>query len=60
MGEAATGAHEMAGHIQEVTRATRDSGAAAGELLQASDRLARNAEQMRSRLDHFLTSLRAM
>ena len=56
---AAGGTSEVSSNIVGVSNATAEAGAAAGEVLNASSALSREAEVLRSEIDVFLSSIRA-
>ncbi len=56
---AAIGTREISTNISGVTDAVSDTGAAAHEVLGASGELSRQAEIMRSQVEHFLGNIRA-
>lgn len=57
--EAAKGTKEVSQSIVEVSAGAQAVGSAAGDVLQASDELARQAEAMRTHVDGFLAKARA-
>jgi methyl-accepting chemotaxis protein len=56
---AAGGTSEVSSNIVGVSTASAEAGAAAGEVLGASDALRREADVLRSEIDAFLTNIRA-
>ena len=56
---AASGTREVSGNIAGVSTASAEAGAAAGEVLKASDALRRESELLRAEIDSFLTNIRA-
>ncbi|WP_420348778.1 methyl-accepting chemotaxis protein [Pelagibius sp.] len=57
--EVARGTTEVTSNIGAVTEAASNSGQSAGEVLRASEQLSKGSEVLRSKLDEFLTRLRA-
>ena len=56
---AASGSREVSGNIAGVSTASAEAGAAAGEVLKASDALRRESDLLRAEIDAFLTNIRA-
>jgi methyl-accepting chemotaxis protein len=56
---AASGTREVSGNIAGVSTASAEAGAAAGEVLKASDALRRESDLLRAEIDAFLTNIRA-
>ncbi len=56
---AASGSREVSGNITGVSTASAQAGAAAGEVLKASDALRREADMLRAEIDAFLANIRA-
>jgi len=56
---AAGGTSEVSSNIVGVSTASAEAGAAAGEVLNASDALRREADVLRSEIDGFLSNIRA-
>jgi len=56
---AAGGTSEVSSNIVGVSNASSEAGAAAGEVLSASDALRREADVLRSEIDAFLSNIRA-
>ncbi|MFB9268330.1 methyl-accepting chemotaxis protein [Bradyrhizobium erythrophlei] len=56
---AAGGTSEVSSNIVGVSNASSEAGAAAGEVLNASDALRREADVLRSEIDAFLSNIRA-
>ena len=56
---AAGGTSEVSSNIVGVSNASSEAGAAAGEVLSASDALRREAEVLRAEIDAFLSNIRA-
>ncbi len=56
--QASQGTHEVSESISGVTRAAADSGAAAQQVLTASDELSRRSEMLRGQVDQFLNQVR--
>jgi methyl-accepting chemotaxis protein len=57
--QAAGGTTEVSSNIVGVSTASAEAGSAAGEVLTASNALRREAEQLRSEIDAFLSNIRA-
>jgi len=57
--QAAGGTSEVSSNIVGVSNASREAGAAAGDVLSASDALRREADVLRSEIDAFLSNIRA-
>jgi len=57
--QAALGTGEISSNVVGVQQAAGDTGAAAHQVLQASDELSRQSETMRSEVETFLTDIRA-
>ncbi|MDO8606420.1 MAG: cache domain-containing protein [Phaeospirillum sp.] len=58
--DAATGAQSVSSHIASVNRTTQEAGAAARQMLEAADGLARQSDILRGDVDQFLGEIRAM
>ncbi|MFA7430552.1 MAG: globin-coupled sensor protein [Rhodospirillaceae bacterium] len=58
--EASTGTTEVTSNIHNVTEASSETGHAAKEVLTASRELASQSERLKSKVDAFLTDIRAM
>ena len=56
---AASGSREVSGNIAGVSTASAEAGAAAGEVLKASDALRRESDLLRAEIDAFLSNIRA-
>ena len=56
---AATGTSEVSSNIVGVSRASSEAGTAAGDVLNASNELRREADMLRSEVDAFLLNIRA-
>jgi methyl-accepting chemotaxis protein len=57
--QAATGTSEVSSNIVGVSRASSEAGTAAGEVLNASNELRREADTLRAEVDAFLLNIRA-
>jgi methyl-accepting chemotaxis protein len=57
--QAALGTGEIASNVTGVQQAAGDTGAAAHQVLQASDELSKQSETMRSEVETFLTNIKA-
>jgi methyl-accepting chemotaxis protein len=57
--QAAVGTQDVAANIGVVAHAAGETGKAAGQVLQASGELSRESETLRSKVDQFLTNVRA-
>jgi methyl-accepting chemotaxis protein len=57
--QAALGTGEIAANVTGVRQAAGDTGAAAQQVLQASDELSRQSETMRSQVECFLSNIKA-
>ena len=57
--EAARGSQEVSENIVEVERAARETGGAAAQVLDASGALARQSEDLKSRVSQFIEGIRA-
>jgi methyl-accepting chemotaxis protein len=57
--EAASGTQDVSRHTTGVTEGAERTGAAAAQVRSASGELAQQAEQLRGRVDHFLSEIRA-
>jgi len=57
--QAAMGTNEVASNVTGVRQAAGDTGAAAQQVLQASDELSKQSEMMRSQVESFLSNIRA-
>ena len=57
--QAAQGTQDVNSNIENVSQAASETGAAAGQVLNASQEMARQAEGLRSEVDKFLADVRA-
>jgi methyl-accepting chemotaxis protein len=57
--DAAASSQRVAGTIESVTKAAGETGAGAGQVLTVASDFARQAEELRSRLDVFVRDMRA-
>lgn len=57
--QAATGTNSVSAHIGDVARTADETGAAAGQVLDASARLTQQAAHLQERMSGFLTTVRA-